>query len=150
GQMQIVATAPVRRAEFLTDPQGQVRFAWGSGDDNALKTYYRDSDKSEWVLLNDESAADSRMIPLGFSANGRNAYVEQEQKSGPNAVMVYDTQSHAMREQSRDAMADATSSWEFDPRDDLVFGPHHELVGIRLLDAKPRAVFFDENDPTAK
>ena len=150
GQLQIIATAPIRRADFLTDLHGDVRFAWGSNEDNALKTYYRDDAKSEWRLLNDESSSDIRMVPLGFSADGRTAYIEQERKDGPDAVMAYDTTTHALREQTRDAIADPSSDMDIDPDRDLVFGPHHELVGVRYLDAKPRAVFFDENDTTAK
>ncbi len=150
GQLQIVATAPVRRAEFLADPQGQVRFAWGAGEDNALKTYYRDDDQSEWKLLNDENSNRLQLTPLGFSADGRIAYLEQEQQEGPNAVVAYDSATHAMKLQLRDAIADAASSWQFDPRHNLVFGPHGELVGVRYLDARPRVAFFDENDPTAK
>jgi dipeptidyl aminopeptidase/acylaminoacyl peptidase len=127
-----------------------VRFAWGSGEDNALKTYYRDDDRSDWKLLNDEAVAELQLVPLGFSADGRTAYLEQEQKNGPNAVVAYDSASHAMHEQLRDAIADATSTGEFAARDHLVFGPKGELLGLRLLDARPRTVFFDENDPTAK
>ncbi|MGH8089452.1 MAG: S9 family peptidase, partial [Stenotrophomonas sp.] len=41
GRRQTVARSPVRRAEFTSDPNGQIRFAHGAGSDNVNKLYYR-------------------------------------------------------------------------------------------------------------
>lgn len=41
GKLDTVATAPIRRADFVVDATGQVRFALGAGEDNASKLYHR-------------------------------------------------------------------------------------------------------------
>ncbi|HTD28581.1 MAG TPA: S9 family peptidase, partial [Xanthomonadaceae bacterium] len=143
GETRILASAPVRRAEFKADLEGAVRFAKGSGIDNRSKTYYRDDAKSDWVLLNDQSVSNVILTPLGFGADGRTAYlVRQDAKKGPDTVVAYDTVGHSMRDVLRDPVAD--------PSRVPLLGPHHEVIGVRYLDARPRSVFFDEDSVLAK
>ena len=73
GHRTVVAHAPVRRAQFVTDAQGIVRFAIGAGADNLSKTYYRDGAGADWQLINDEGATQRVMSPLGL---GHHRYQE--------------------------------------------------------------------------
>lgn len=141
GHRMPVATAPVRRAHFTTDPQGVVRFAVGAAADNHSKTYYRDSDKSAWQLINDEGATQHNLTPLGFSADGRIAYLEQEEAQGPNGIYAFDAATHKMQLQQRDPAADPSR---------ILYGPNGEVIGAQYMDGKSKVAFFDENSKLAK
>lgn len=141
GRRTLVATAPVRRAGFTTDPQGKVRFATGSGVDNLSQTYYRDADSTDWQLLNDESKSDRILTPVGFSADGHTAYLEQEEATGPNGIYAFDTATRKMRLQLRDRVADPSR---------FLYGPNRDVIGAIFGGGKPKAVFFDENSELAK
>ncbi|MBS0462420.1 MAG: S9 family peptidase [Proteobacteria bacterium] len=135
GQTVVVATAPVRNADFTTDLQGNVRFATGADNNNKLRTYYRDDANASWVLLNDAAVSKLNLTPLGFGADGRTAYLTREDAgNGPDTLVAYDTTSHTMKDVRRDATADP----------EPVYGAHRELIGVRYVDAKPRFVFFNE------
>jgi dipeptidyl aminopeptidase/acylaminoacyl peptidase len=141
GRRTVVANAPVRNANFTVDRQGKVRFAEGSGADNLSKTYYRDADGSDWQLLNDESVSNHQLTPMGFSADGHTAYLEQQEAKGPDGVYAFDTTTRKMQLQLRDPVADPVR---------YLHGPNNELIGVEYADAKPRTVFFDETSALAK
>lgn len=138
GQISVVATAPVRNADFMTDLQGVVRFATGANDDNQTKTYYRDGANAPWVLLNDQAVSKVALFPFGFGVDGHTVYLSREDAgNGANILVAYDTASHVMKDVRQDPVADPIA----------VYGPHGEVIGVRYDDAKPRFVFFNDNDP---
>ena len=141
GHRSVAAVAPVRDADFKTDPQGVVRFAFGSSVDNWSKTYYRDSPKSDWQLLNDQSVSERKLMPLGFSADGRTAYLQKDETQGPDGIYAYDTATHAMKLQQRDAVVDPAR---------ILYGPSREVVGAQYVDGKSKVMFFDENSGLAR
>ena len=141
GRRTVVAIAPVRRADFKTDPEGIVRFAIGSGADNWSKTYYRDNAKAEWQLLNDQAVSQRKLIPLGFSADGRTAYLQKDEEKEPDGIYAYAIATHTMTLQQRDPVVDPAS---------ILKGPNGEVIGAQYMDAKPKVVFFDEDSSLAK
>ncbi len=141
GHRAVAAIAPVRNAKFKTDPDGVVRFASGSGVDNRMKTYYRDNAKADWQLLNDQSATHRALVPLGFSADGRIAYLQKDEEKGPDGIYAYDTTAHSMKLQQRDPVASPGN---------ILNGPHGEIIGAQYIDGKSKVMFFDEESPIAK
>ena len=141
GHRTVAAVAPVRDADFKTDPQGVVRFAIGQDVDNWSKTYYRDGAKSDWVLLNDQNLSSRKLIPLGFSADGRTAYLQKDETQGPDGIYAYDTASHTMSLQQRDPVADPVR---------ILLGPAKEVIGAQYMDGKSKVVLFDEGSAIAK
>ena len=142
GQRQVVARAPVRNASFRTDNQGEVRFAVGSDTDNISKLYYRESNESEWKLVNDEGATGIIEQPIGFSTDNRTAYLLSEQASGPDVVVAYDVATG----KRTTALADPTMS----PHD-ILYRPGTKVpVGALYVDGKPRMGFFDEGSEDAR
>jgi len=141
GHRTVVTTVPLRRADFTTDSHGIVRFAVGTGADNLSKTYYRDNARSDWQLLNDQGNTQRDLRPLGFSADGRIAYLQQDEAQGPDGIYAYDTNAHAMRLQLRDPVVDPAR---------ILFGPNREVIGAQYVDGKPKLAFFDENAPLSR
>ena len=142
GKRKLVASAPVRRAHFLVDPAGTVRFAMGADSDNASKLYYRADDKAGWQLLNDESASGRVEAPLGFSADGKLAYLQVEQAQGTDAIVAMDVTSGTRTTRARDDVAD--------PYRVLYSFRGRNPIGVSFMQGGVRSVFFDEAAPRAR
>ncbi|MCY7312793.1 MAG: S9 family peptidase [Pseudoxanthomonas sp.] len=137
-----VATAPVRNASFAVDGAGQVRFARGAGFDNVSKLYYRDERGQDWRLVNDEAESGVVVDALGFSQDGKTAYLRSEVSGGPDAIFAYDPLTDKRSPLIRDPVADPLGIIE---RLDS-----HEPAGAWFMSAGIRSRFFDEKSPTAR
>lgn len=137
-----VAEAPVRRASFVADQSGEVRFAVGAGTDNVSKLYYRDVRGQQWRLLNDEQASGHRRFPLGFSADGAQAYLQVERKRGPDAIVSWDPASGQEVELLHDG--------EVDPYHILYDMDGKTPIGASYMTDRVRNRFFDEAGSTAR
>lgn len=141
GRRTVVALAPVQNAEFVTDGAGEVRFAYGSGSDNANKLYYRDGRDGEWRLINDERLNRRREWPLGFSSDGKLAYLRSEQVDGPDAIVAFDPASNERQPLLRDPVVD--------PSVVLYAVDGSSPVGVMYRGARSRTAFFDEQSADA-
>ena len=149
GHRMPVAHAPVRRARFVVDTQGVVRFAIGEGVENLSKTYYRDGSGSDWQLINDEAVSQRVMTPVGFAADGKTAYLNADEKEGPNAIYAFDVATHKLQIKQRDNIVDPLFNL-FEDRVDVVYAPtSKEVIGARYMDGKPKVVLFDDASPMA-
>ena len=137
-----VATAPVRNATFAVDNAGEVRFARGAGYDNVSKLYYREARGQDWRLINDQAETDVVVNALGFSHDGRTAYLSAEMPGGPDAIFAYDPATDTRAQLMRDPIADP---WAVIERLDS-----HEPAGARFMSDGIRSRFFDEASPTAR
>lgn len=137
-----IADAPVRRANFKSDQNGEVRFAVGADTDNLSKLYYRDARGQEWRLLNDEKVSKQRRYPLGFSADGALAYLQVERNSGPDIIVSWDPASGQEVELLRDDVVDPYYIlYDMDGKTPIGASYMRENVVNR---------FFDENTRTAR
>jgi dipeptidyl aminopeptidase/acylaminoacyl peptidase len=143
GRRLPVARSPVRNSNYITDGEGVVRFAYGSGLDNNNRLFYRASDASDWTrtadwkLLNDENVTGHVEVPLGFSADGRTAYLSVEQANGPNALVGFDVATESRTTLFRDDDSDPVSVIR------SMGTPYPSPIGAFIADGKPRTVFFD-------
>ncbi|MDQ8051336.1 MAG: S9 family peptidase, partial [Luteibacter sp.] len=142
GRRTQLARAPVRNADFVTDNKGLVRFAAGKGTDTVNKLYYREGEGADWQLLNDESESGIVETPLGFSADDKVAYLEVQNRRGPDAIVAYDLATRQRKELFRDDDTDPGS---------IIYRNGTSIpVGAFIADGKPRTVFFDATSPEAK
>ncbi|MCR6686714.1 S9 family peptidase [Pseudoxanthomonas sp.] len=137
-----IADAPVRRASFVADAAGQVRFALGADTDNVAKLFYREARGEQWRLVNDEGRSGHREYPLGFSADGRLAYLQVERAGGPDAVVSWDPASGGYAELLRDTVVD--------PYQVLYDLDGKTPIGASFMTDRVRNRFFDEQAPTAR
>ncbi|MCA1714799.1 MAG: S9 family peptidase, partial [Gammaproteobacteria bacterium] len=142
GRRTPVVRVPVRRARFVTDNNGVVRFAIGADTDNSVKLYYRAGDGSDWKLINDEASSGRIEAALGFSADNRTAYLQVEHANGPDAIVAMDVASGTRKEILRDNDTDPYG---------IIYQPGTSVpVGAVFMDGKPRTEFFDKANPTAR
>ena len=137
-----VASAPVRNATFAVDNAGEVRFARGSGYDNVSKLYYRDGRGQDWRLINDQAKSGLVMNALGFSVDGKIAYLVTDVPDGPDAILAYDPATDTRTQLLRDPVADP---WNVIERLDSA-----EPAGAWFMSDGIRSRFFDEASPTAR
>lgn len=141
GRHTRVTRAPVKRASFATDHAGAVRFALGANDANFSQLYYRDADKSDWTLFNDEATSGRVEVPLGFSADDKTVYLQVDQKTGPDAIVAHDLASGKRSDLLRDAVVDP-----------YYIQPDHQQVPVAaafMLDGLSTQ-YFDEQSAAAK
>lgn len=142
GKLDTVATAPIRRADFVVDATGQVRFALGAGEDNASKLYHRATSDAPWTLINDENTTQRVEVPRGFAPDGRTAYLQVEQREGPDAIVALDTVTGERTQVLRDAVVDPYR---------IIRAPGGRTpVGSFFMHDRLRTVFFDETSETAR
>ncbi|RYE74575.1 MAG: S9 family peptidase, partial [Oxalobacteraceae bacterium] len=137
-----VASAPLRGASFASDAAGVVRFAHGSDQENNGKLYYRDNDKAEWRLLNDQAQSGHGEWPLGLSADGASAYLQVENEKGPDSIMVMDLASGKRREKLRDPLVD--------PYSVILDRGDWTPIGAFFMSDRMRTRFFEPESATAR
>ncbi len=142
GRRQTVALSPVRRAEFVSDANGQVRFAHGAGTDNVNKLYYREGGGDNWKLVNDEAVNGRIEQAIGFSADGKLAYFTSEQANGPTAIIAWDPATGTRTPVLRDPKVDPSR---------IIRRPGTAIpVGALFLGDTPHTRFFDETSADAR
>jgi len=142
GRRVTVARSPVQRAKFGTDNQGEVRFAYGAGNDNSSKLYYRQAQGSEWQLINDEATNGHIETPVGFSEDNRTAYLRVENTQGPDAIVAWDIAANQRKVVLRDAVAD--------PGVILYRLGTQVPIGAMILSDRRHTRFFDEQGADAR
>ncbi|MEJ6327766.1 prolyl oligopeptidase family serine peptidase [Stenotrophomonas maltophilia] len=142
GRRVRMASSPVRRGEFTTDGQGEVRFVHGSGSDNVNKLYYRERSGDSWKMINDEAVSKRIETAIGFSADGSLAYLQAEQAQGPDAIFSWNPQTGERAVVLRDEVVDPYR---------IIRRPGtHVPVGALYMGDTPRTRFFDEKSPEAR
>lgn len=142
GTKMPVVRAPVRGSRFLTDQQGNVRFATGENKAYDSVLYYRGPDQGQWQLINDESVSGKVVEPLDFNADDSIAYLQTEEKTGPDAVLAFDPVTGQSKQVSRDDFVDPAG---------LVYGVGKRYpIGVAYRDGKPRYDYFDPASADAK
>ncbi|WP_313318553.1 S9 family peptidase [Stenotrophomonas sp.] len=134
-----IAEVPVRRASFISDQAGEVRFAVGANVDNISKLYYRDARGEDWRLINDAGSSGQRRFPLGFSADGKLAYLQVEQASGPDSIVSWDPVTGKEVELLRDAVVDPYQIlYDLDGKTPIGASFMHERISNRFFDEAAR------------
>lgn len=137
-----VGKVPVEYASAYTDQHGVVRFAVGTKKNELKsKTYYRASDNDKWELINDQVVTDRQIWPRGFSADGKTAYLEVEETTGPNGVYAFDTTTRQRTLLVRDAVTDPV---------EFLHSPDGSLYAIGFGDGIPRMEYVDPDSPYAQ
>jgi len=141
GRRTTIATVPVNRARFVADANGEVRMAVGARADNVSQLYYRTGRGNDWTLINHQGESKRIEYPLGFSEDGRTAYLQATDRRGPDVIVAYDVETGARCELLRDAVVDP----------EVMYRPGTGVpIGALFTGATPRIAFFDETSEDAR
>lgn len=143
GTRRPVARAPVRGASFLTDFNGQARFASGLNREYKAVLYYRKDDKSEWAVINDESITGKAISALGFSADNATAYLQAQEDQGPDSIRAFDVATKTMKQIARDQTVEPAA---------LIrgVGKRYPIGLVFWGGRRPRFEYFDADSVDAK
>lgn len=141
GRRTTIATVPVTRADFVADSAGEVRMAVGARADNLSQLFYRPARGSDWTLINHQGTSGRVEYPIGFSDDGRTAFLRTTRPRGPDAIVAFDVESGERRELLKDDAVDP----------EIVYRPGTSVpIGALFTGAKPRIAFFDETSEDAR
>jgi dipeptidyl aminopeptidase/acylaminoacyl peptidase len=142
GARKIAVRAPVLRAGYAVDNNSVIRFAAGAGSDNKVRTYYRTGENAKWQQINDELQTETIVQPIGFSTDNSTAYLDVEEKEGPNAIYSFDPKTQQKKLLYKDDFVNAA----YPLRNPLNGG----VYGFVLEDGKYRVEYLDKADPFGK
>ena len=143
GRRTVLSRSPVPEADFLTDANGVVRFAYGRTSRNANHLYYRDGEGGDWKIINDEEVSGRVEYPIGFSADQRVAYLNVEQPKGADALVAWNTASGSRVEVLRNRNVDA---------DEIVYSRDGKGVPTAALfmDGMPKVDLIEKDHPDGR
>jgi dipeptidyl aminopeptidase/acylaminoacyl peptidase len=142
GRREKVAMSPVTRASFLTDAEGNLRFAQGSTTENSFELYHRPAEGGEWSLVNAQHMSGMQASALGFSSDGDSAYLQVSRSEGPDAVERLDIASGERTEIYRHERRD--------PAGPILTLDGSAVIGVFVRDPQLRMHFFEPDHPDAR
>jgi len=143
GSKHQVATAPVRKAEFVTDHHGVVRFAFGWGSNAYMQVHYREGEGKPWTLLFQATAKKEAPVPLTFNRDDSVVYMSCDVPGKAGAICPWDVGKQAMQE----------PVWSSDVAnaEDLVYSiDHQDVVGVYSMPATPTTEAFAPDSDSMK
>jgi dipeptidyl aminopeptidase/acylaminoacyl peptidase len=142
GASRTLARAPIRYGGFSVDSRGEPRFAGGMDEQDFQKLYFKAPGKDTWTLINDEASSGKIVYPVGYSSDGKAAYLQSEEATGPDSILAFDIVTATSKTISRDALADPTS---------LIHGiGKRDIIGVLYAGSTPRYEYFDPDSADAK
>ena len=141
GRRKHITRPPVRSATIRTDPSGQPRLAFGVQRGHHTVLFHRVADAKGWDMVNDESKSGRVEMPLGFSTDGKLAYLQVSDEKGPDRVIAWNPATNARNEVVADPRVD--------PAHALRDGSG-AVIGVAFLGSKRRTHYFDQQHPDAR
>ncbi len=142
GADRTLARSPIRYGGFSVDALGQPRFAGGVDEKDFQKLYFQAPGKDTWTLINDEASSGKIVYPVGYAADGKVAYLQSEEATGPDSILAFDFATATSKTISRDVLADPTS---------LIHAiGKRDIIGVLYAGATPRYEYFDPESADAK
>lgn len=125
----VIAVAPMRRADFLTDHKGVVRFAFADDTQGRLQVHYRPDDKAKWELVLDERSTNARAFPVAFARDNTTVYWNCASRDMPGALCTWtDREREFKRIWTNDSVESTSLVRSLDGVD---------VVGVRTMQGRP-------------
>ena len=140
GNRTRLLTSPLRRAAFLADHAGVIRFVMGRGEDGKRKVLYRADAKAEWQSVWDEAAGRQEFEPLRFDRSNGRVYV----RCGSGAADAICRWDPTTRKSETLWTATDSSTAELVPTFDQM-----DAFAIRTMPGRSATVLLDKGAPEA-
>jgi len=141
GSVTNIVTAPMRNAQFVADNDGDVRFAYAQGTDQAWRVYYREK-KGEWELLFDESKHGLGGFPIRFARSGSEVYFKCAVSHSIDGVCRWNVATRKLTK--------LWSDGEVSPDELLPTFDDKDAFAIRSTPGRPQSTLIDSAAPEAK
>lgn len=102
---EVLTRLPLADAQVMADHAGSVRFAWAWDDTGHSRLFVHAAD-GQWNKLNDSQDSHVDVVPLGVSRDNRTAFLQSEQREGPDIIESYDLTSGERHRLLDDAVSD--------------------------------------------
>ena len=109
GTRKKVVTAPVAKARFMTDEQGNVRIAAGVDVKNNLKVYQRKD--GEWHHIKKLASNLEEFVPISFANKDTEIYASAIENNKTRSVYKVDLNSGELVKIIQDDTVDPTNVW---------------------------------------
>lgn len=152
GEFTVVAKDPGRTMEWVADPAGKVRLAWGYAaeafkadgkvaDPKAVpgkRAYWFDDDGQSTVIEGITGSAKDEAQPLGFESGGRRLLFVSRRGADRAAVYAYDPATRTV-----EGPVVASDEVEISD-DDALYSPHDSgVVAVMVREGRPRVAWLD-------
>ncbi len=141
GRRSTLTRPPVRSATIRSDATGEPRLAFGIQETHASVLMHRVAGDTRWSAINDERESGRIEYPLGFSPDGKVAYLQVSEAKGPDQIVAWDPDSN-----TRTAVA---SDPRLDPHQ-VLFDANGAVIGVSFHGATWRTVYFDAEHVDAR
>lgn len=142
GKNRTVAAAPLANVSFLTDHNGEVRFAAGLDNSQKQKVYYREGDGKDWDLVLDEAVTGDVVWPVAFNRSGKGVYFKCGGSKNRGGVCLWDVDKRTFKTLWSGVDSGASGFEEtFDGQD---------LFAIRSMPGRTAVTLLDKNAEEAK
>lgn len=138
----VVAVAPMRRANFVTDHAGQVRFAFADDTQGKLQVHYRADNKAKWELVLDERSSGTRAFPVTFSRDNSMVYWDCASAEGPGGLCTWSDKDRTFKRVWTNKSVESTQLVR--SLDGL------DVVGVRAMPGRPSLDPLVKGDATLK
>ena len=125
GKRKKVTTAPVPMANYLTDNQGNVRFAASGSDYVNQDLYVLNSENKKWQKFNTKSDNYSNIKLYAFDESGEFVYAGASINGEPNGIYKINIAKESFELVHQDKIVDPSKIWVDDVTKEL-FAIEHE------------------------
>src|SRR5690606_23558121 len=131
---RLVGDIGARDMDFVLDPSGTPRFAWGWTDFNTFVVHETPDGGKTWMPAT-ASKLDGQFVPYAFSADGSQVFATWSKDGGPSSLVRADPSG---------ANLTSLASDEFGSVGEVEWNIAGEPFAATLFHGKPKMVYFDE------
>lgn len=149
GKIIKFASSPMDSGSFLVDHAGKLRYAYGVMNDGSQVAYRRDGD--QWTQVHQSSRTGGTYLPIGFTADDKQAYVLKGEGGKPESLWLIDPVTEKGAVVSKNGTVDVSRGvLTFYPPNPLWSGDGKTLLAVSYDDGIPYWDFVDPANPEDK
>ena len=137
--VEYIKHTPMRRASYITDNAGEIRFASGYMFNEIRSRVQQRDAQGEWQDIHLEEESGFPLYVSGFSADNKTAYLIVEEPTGPDSLYAYDMETRQRRLVARHERVDVGR---------LLRSPlTNAVIAVEYRDGPPSLKVIEADDP---
>jgi dipeptidyl aminopeptidase/acylaminoacyl peptidase len=140
GKRKRELVAPIGRTRFLTNNNGEVKFASGEDENYQTKLFYRND--GDWIDSDKLNINLTDFTPISFSDNDKTIYALGREGNQTQGIYKINLDTGEKQKVLQDPKVDPSNVW--------INKSNHQLYAIELFDGYPTYAFVDPNNSHSK